>query len=279
MKKIIAALDGLKLSDATIQYAAALAKHNNAHLVGVFLDDFTYTSYKIYDLVTKEGVSERELRQYSIKDKTTRDKAVSAFENTCRTEGISFSIHHDRNIAFRELLHESIYADLIVIDAKETLTHYEERKPTRFIRNLLPGVQCPVLLVPRHFLPFDKIVFLYDGEPSSVHAIKMVSYMLPSLSALPCEVIYSKGYYGDSHVPDNRLMKEFMKRHYPGAVFTVLKGQVETEIVTHLKSESTNPLVVLGAYGRGPASRLFRQSMADVLMKELNSSLFIAHIK
>lgn len=279
MKKIIAALDGLKLSDSTIQYASSIAKQNNAHLVGVFLDDFTYTSYKIYDLVTKEGVSERELRQYSTNDKNTRDSAVLAFEAICRETGISYSIHHDRNIAFRELLHESIYADLLIIDAKETLSHHAERKPTNFIRALLADVQCPVLLVPQHFSALEKTIFLYDGEPSSVYAIKMLSYTLPALSTLPVEVISAKGFYSDLHVPDNRLMKEFMRRHYPKALYTVLTGHVETEIVNHLKKENANMLIVLGAYRRSAASRWLKQSMADILMKDLKCPLFIAHNK
>jgi hypothetical protein len=41
MKKIIAALDGLKFSGSTRDYAIQLARQNNAHLVGVFLDDHT----------------------------------------------------------------------------------------------------------------------------------------------------------------------------------------------------------------------------------------------
>ena len=81
-------------------------------------------------------------------------------------------------ISLPELLHESIYADLLIIDSKETLTHYEEEVPTRFIRDLLTDVQCPVLLVPQKYKPVKKIVLLFDGEPSSVHAIKMFSYIL-----------------------------------------------------------------------------------------------------
>ena len=45
MKKIIAALDGLKYSESVVKYAVYLAKQNSSHLVGVFLEDFTYHSY------------------------------------------------------------------------------------------------------------------------------------------------------------------------------------------------------------------------------------------
>lgn len=278
MKKIIAAFDGLKYSKSTRDYSIYLAKKSNAHLVGVFMDDFTYTSYKIYELITKEGVSEATLEKYEAADRQTRNASAADFKNACEKEGIPFSIHRDKNIAIKELKHESIYADLIVIDAAETLTHYREKLPTHFIRDLLTDAQCPVLVVPNKYKPVEKLVLLYDGEPSSVHAIKMFCYMLPFADELPAEVIVVKQPGDTLHVPDDKLMKEFMKRHYPKATYTVLKGLAENEIVPYLK-EQQNKLVVLGAYRRGAVSRWFRQSMADTLMKEIKAPLFIAHNK
>ncbi len=279
MKKIIAALDGLKFSAGTRHYAIEAARQTNSFLAGVFLEDFTYTSYKIYDLITKEGVTEKELRQFNEKDRSTRDASVAIFEEACRGAGIQYSIHHDKNIALQELLHESVYADLLVIDSQETFSHYEDKLPTRFIRDLLPDVQCPVLLVPQQYRPVEKIALLYDGEPSSVHAVKMFSYMFPLLCELPVEIISAKGFYEDQHVPDNRLMKEYIKRHFTNAHFTVLKGHADTAIVEHLQKEQQAVMVVLGAYRRGSVSRWLKQSMADLLMKEINSPLFIAHNK
>jgi nucleotide-binding universal stress UspA family protein len=72
-------------------------------------------------------------------------------------------------------------------------------------------------------------------------------------------------------------MKEFTKRHYPEAKYTVLHGEPETEIVNHLKDDGNNSLVVLGAYRRGVVSRWFRPSMADVLIHSINAPLFVAH--
>ena len=167
----------------------------------------------------------------------------------------------------------------MIIDRKETLTHYPEKIPTRFVRDLLTDVQCPVLLVPQNYKPFDKVVILYDGEPSSVHALKMFGYMFPMLKHLPAEVISVKNANSDLHVPDFKLMKEYIKLHYPKAVFTVLRGLAETEIVNHLKGDGHNSILVTGAYRRGMVSRWFRASMADTLMKEIKLPLFIAHNK
>lgn len=279
MKKIIAAFDGLKYSKSTERYALYLAKKTSTHLVGVFLDDLTYTSYNVYDAIKAEGLSDPTLTRLEKKDRTTREEAAAAFKQSCEEAGIEFNLHHDRSIASQQLKHESIYADLLMIGVKETLTHYKEKPPTTFIRNLLADTQCPVLLVPEKYKLVDKIILLYDGEPSSVHAIKMFSYLLPQLKYLDTEVLTVNPEKKSLHLPDNRLMKEFMKRHFPNAAYKILKGFAEDEIVKYLKQQNENTLVVLGAYRRTAVSRWFRESMADVLMKEVRLPLFIAHNK
>jgi nucleotide-binding universal stress UspA family protein len=279
MKKILAAFDGLKYSQTTRDYAIHIAKQTNAHIIGAFLDDRSYTSYKIYELIVDQGSTEAILEEYERKDKATRREAADDFEKVCQNEGVEYSVHHDMNIAIQELKHESIYTDLMVIDAKETLSHYTEKLPTHFIRDLLIDVQSPVLIVQGKFKPVKKIILLYDGEPSSVHAIKMFSYLLPQMKNLETEVISVNPLNKTLHLPDNKLMKEFMKRHYPKATFTVLKGYAEEEIVKYLKQQKENALIVLGAYRRSTMSRWFRESMADILMKETKLPLFIAHNK
>ena len=280
MKKILAAFDGLKFSESTRDYAIEMAKQNDAHLIGLFLDDLSYHSYRIYDLVTEEGGGMDTKRKHlEEKDEKTRAMAVANFETASRKAGLQYTIHKDRNIAIQELLKESIYADLVIIDSSETLMNHLENAPTQFIHELLPDVQCPVMLVPHKFKPVDKLVLLFDGEPSSVHAIKMLSYTMPVLKKYPTEIVTVNTLKEQLHIPDSRLMKEFMKRHFPEAVYTTLKGSAETEIVRFLKDQNSTPLVVLGAYRRGKVSRWYRPSMADILMKELKLPLFIAHSK
>ncbi|MES1213933.1 MAG: universal stress protein [Bacteroidota bacterium] len=279
MKKIIVAFDSLKFSETAMNYAIHYAKLINAHLVGVFLDDSAYTSYKIYDLVTTEGSSVKKMHEYDEQDKATRARSATTFENACRIAGLNHSIHHDRNVAIQELLHESIYADLVIISRKETLTHYEEDIPTTFVREFLTDVQCPVIIVPEKYAPVEKLIILYDGEPSSVHAVKMYNYIFTIPEYNTTEVVYVKSIDDTSHMADNRLMKEFMKKHFPATLYKVLKGFPEQEIVAYLKEQKKNSMIVLGAYRRGRVSRWFRPSMADILMKEINAPLFIAHNK
>jgi hypothetical protein len=279
MNKIIVAIDGLKFSDSCFNYAIELALLTKSHLLGAFLEDFTYHSYKIQELVEEEGVSENKLHFLQEEDAIVRNEAIQKFETICQNAGVHYSLHRDRNIAIRELLHESIFGDLLVIDRKETLTHYEENIPTRFIKDLLANIQCPALITPETYRAIEKIIFLYDGDPSSVFAIKMFNYNIPTLNSIPVEVVSVNSENEKNHLPDNHMMKEFMNRHFPNTKYTLLKGNPEVEIISYLQHLKQNALVCLGAYQRGMVSRWFRQSMADVLMRETNSPLFIAHNK
>jgi len=277
MKKFLAVFDGYKISKSTMAYAVELSATANAHLVGVFLDEFLYHSYNPVAIYKTYEKPEEVIKQLDEKDKMKRDDAVLQFQKTCEKAKINFSIHRDRSIALQELKLESMFADLIIINEHEKFTQVEEKLPSRFMKDLLADVQCPVLVVPENYKPIDKIVLLYDGEPSSVYAVKMFSYLLNQFKGVPVEVFTVNNWKTDLHLPDNKLMREFIKRHFPEATYTVTKGDAEEQILGFLNNHKENELVVLGAYRRREISRWFKTSMADILMKELDTPLFIAH--
>lgn len=278
MKKIAAVFDGLRFSESTLQYTITLAKRDGAHITGLFLDDFTYNSFNMYRLI-RDGATPEEIADFEIRDKIKRDTAGRHFEATCQKAGLSCNVHHDKNVAIQDVLHESIYADLMIVGTHETFVQDEQSPPTRFIRDLLAEVQCPVLLVPLEYTDIQKTVFLYDGEPSSVHAIKMAGYLIPWMKTLQVEILSINDRNTGNHLDDNHLIKEYTKRHFPDTIFKVMQGQPENEIVNHLNLQPANTLVVLGAYQRSTVSRWFHTSLADVLMEKLKLPLFIAHNK
>lgn len=278
MKKILAVFDGYRMSKSTLQYAIQAAQLTNGHLVGVFLDELIYHSYNIYQVITTSEKPTLALRKFDERDKKKRDESVRFFQSACGKVGINYSVHRDTGIAIQELKHESMFADLVVINENESFSRKKEQSPTRFVKDLLADVQCPVLVVPAAYKPVDKVVLLYDGRPSSMFAIRMFSYLFGAMADLPIEVFTVKEKYMDSlRLPDNKLMREFVKRHFSRATFSVVKGNSEEQIPGHLRNHRENELVVTGAYRRSGFSRMFKSSMADVLMRELDTPLFIAH--
>ena len=278
MKKIIVAFDGLNFSQSAMDYAVFFAKHSKAELVGVFLDDFMNHSYNLSDILHEEGgISDQRLKLLNSEDEQIKDIAAQLFEDACVDEGLKFKVHRDKNVALQELLHESIYSDLLIIDKKEDFSVHHHDAPTEFLRDLLAKVHCPVLVVPGKYMKIDEIVLLYDGEPASVQAIKMFSYTLPVFDKKRIEVLTVKSDQESNHVPDGKLMREFISGRYPAADFVIERGNAKKQIFEYLHGRQSNSMVVTGAYTRGVVSRLLKPSMADYLIKELDVPVFIAH--
>jgi len=279
MKKIIVALDGLKLSEPAVQYAVAIAASQQAHLVGVFLDDVTYHSYKVYELTGTAAAMQAEQAELEAGDVRKRATAVAYFTAACNNAPVNYSVHHDRNFPLEELLHESIFADLLIIEARETLANYAERPPSGFVKDLLAAAHCPVLVVPHQYRSLQQACLLYDGRATSVFAIRMFCYFFAGFQIPDIEVISVNKPGHSSHVPDNRLLKEFMKRHIPHARYTVLKGDPDVEIHQHLQAQDGHTLLVLGDSHRNMVSRWFRPAMSHLLLTSLRMPLFFARAK
>jgi len=279
MKKISAAFDGLRFSQATLDYAVDLAAQAQALLTGVFLEDFLYHSFNLYDMVGSQGISQAKLKHLMDKDKATRQLAVHQFKQHCEAKNVNYKVHQDESFAIDDLLKESIYSDLVVINAEETFNHFHLAKPTPFLKQLLAAAQSPVLVVPAAFQSIERIVLLYDGGPSAVFAIKLFNYLLPWLRNLPAEIVFAKDDPNAIELPDDPLIKEFISCHYPEAVYTILEGEPESALAEHLKTVSPNSIVVMGAYSRGAVSRMFKTSMADQLIAAVDAPVFIAHHK
>jgi nucleotide-binding universal stress UspA family protein len=278
MKKIAAIFDGLKFSNSTLQHAFSLVRKEAAYLSGVFPDDPIYNSFNMNSAITSGATAER-IKELEQLDEQKRAAAAQAFAAAATQEGIAHNVHRTNCVPIQEVLHQSTYADLLVIGARESFLTKEQEPPTEFIRSLLSETRCPVLLVPEAFSEIRKIVLLYDGEPSSIHAIKMCCYVMPALSHLPVEVVSVKEAGSDSVLESDLLMREFLQQHFPQATYKVLTGTPSETILQELRTQPDGTLVVLGAYQRGAVSRWLRESMADFLMRELALPLFIAHNK
>lgn len=275
MKKLIVALDGLDFSESAAKYAAFLASSTKTYLTGVFLDDVTYHGYRIYHLLDDDGVSESKLKELNEKDDQVRKKSVIKFKKICDQAKIKYKIRHDRNMALEELISESIYADLLVMDRTNTFRQREEKAFGSFLKNALNNVECPAVIAPPAFKDFQNLIFLYDGSPASVYAIKMFSYLLSDFRTLPIEIVSVKQSSNYPNLSVKYLMNDWIKRYFTTISYTVLRGDPERTIAQYAKPKKNNSLFILGARKRGAFSYWFRESMAELLIQKVQAPLFI----
>ncbi|MNK20365.1 Universal stress protein family protein [compost metagenome] len=278
MKKILAVFDGYKLSESTLRYAIEITKQSKSHLTGIFLDAFFYHNYNLNKVLRTSLHPDMTMEELNKQDEQQRGKSAYEFEKACQNAGISFSVHRDHSVPLLELQYESMFADLIVINEREKFTRLDLQEPNDFIKDLLSSLHCPVMVVPDSYKQIDKIVFLYDGEPSSLYAIKMFSYLFSYLQDVPIDVltIIEKDII-DPQLPGTILMTDFLGLRFSNFRSKLLKGNAEEMIISHLLAGGENQFVVLGAYRRSGFSRWLKPSMADTLMIGLDLPLFIAH--
>jgi hypothetical protein len=99
MKKILVAIDGLNYKPSVTELAISLALHTNGHLVGLFLHDRTYHSYKIYNIDTGMLMSNESIEKGEAHDKQLRKEAIEQFVAACNLHRIPHTVREDKNIA------------------------------------------------------------------------------------------------------------------------------------------------------------------------------------
>lgn len=276
MKKILVAFDGLNYSPSLTEYAIELGRETDSLVVGVFLYDLRYTN-----LIFTYAYEIPATLAYSV-DKIERDDEkkirthINAFNAACEKAGINSKVHLDSGVPLMELLKESAFADMILIDATTSFFDFGEESPSAFLKDLLAESKCPVMIVPAKAEEIKNVIISYDGTESSVYAMKMFSYLFPEWNKKNTTIVsVNKG--SSNHLPESRNVKDLALRHFKNLNFEILNGDVSDVLPKFLKKNKTNTVVVMGAYGRNALSRLIHSSMSNKVIKELKMPVFITH--
>lgn len=276
MKKILVAFDGTKYSEGASQYAIEIAKASNAILIGVFIQDMRYVNFTYAYAWDQPFIDFTTVEQSQQDDIKKIDLNISLFKGACEAKGVRYKTHLDKGVPLEEVLKESVFADMIIIDSHTGFFSLGNEAPNTFIKDLLVDSHCPVLIVPHTYTFFDSVAVCYDGSPSSVHATKMFSYLFPELNTLPTTVI-SVNEKSSNHLIEGWNYKDLVHVHYTNAKFEVLNGKADDALMNYLKTNANSSIVVMGAYGRSAISRLLHQSVSNRVIRELNIPVFIAH--
>jgi hypothetical protein len=279
MNKVIAALDGLNVSESTIDYGVYLSKHFKAHIVAAFLEEIIY--HKRSDKDAWPDYEETDWTHMDVLTKSEeaiRSAAVKTLQRKFDAEGVRYNVRTDKPLALQAVITESHFADMLLVDANENFSNWDTSKPSRFLKNLLAEADCPIMIVPGTFKPIEKFVFCYDGSPSSVYAIRQFTYLFPESAEHQLEIMMVTDERHTNHFPNHHLLKELLKRKYSVVLQSIIKSEDSAEaMVEHLQTENKNCMVILGAYQRSSFSRWLHQSIADTLISALDMPLFIAH--
>ena len=274
MEKILLAIDASYVNINTLDFACYMASLTRSKLTGVFLENTLEDMAPAGGLAYGDPFTGMVLTGIEQKRSMCADN-IAIFKETCVKKNISYNIHHDRNIPLREIIKESRFADLLILDAKTSFITNGEEAPTGFVKKVLMAAECPVIVAPECFTGIDEIVFAYDGSPSAVFAIKQFTYLFPGLDEKKVTLLQINEF--ESHAVEERhQITEWLKSHYSVINIVTLNGRLKSALFGYLMGK-TNLMVVMGAFGRSAVSHFFKSSSAEPVIKAINLPVFIAH--
>ncbi len=274
MEKILLALDARRLNTPSIDFACYLANLTGSRLTGIFLENLVDTAIPDSMQLSHAGAIGGPVTAEEVSAVT--EENIRLFREACVCRGVPARVHRDRGVPLKEVVEESRFADLIVLDAETSFNERHGGAPSQFVKEVLTDAECPIILAPYNFERIDELFFAYNGTRSSVFAIKQFAYLFPELRTKKISVV-SVREDGESYIEESFKMKEWLESHYMNVEYEVLKGDATDELFGYLL-EKKNGIAVMGSYGRGILSRKLKSSHAKLILKSVNLPVFITHM-
>ncbi|HEX4850121.1 MAG TPA: universal stress protein [Puia sp.] len=278
MENILLALDGTHLDMNTIEFACYAATITHSKLTAIFVENLKGEERprlkQLYALPYVETITAEDFPENE-KKKASSQENERIFGEACTNRGVNYRIHRNRQSTVRDMIDESRFADMIIVNPATSFLDETESAPSQFVRDLLAGAECPVIISPYSFDGIDEILFAYDGSKSATFAFKQFVHLFPSLQSKKLTVLQVDK-KSIQPFKEGEKISELLRAHFSSVRFEHLQGKPANELFGYLLGKQ-NLFVVMGAYGRGILSNLFAQSTADLVVKTINLPLFIAH--
>ncbi len=275
---ILLAANALNPDRETYEFACYLGRLSKSKVYGMFLDGsdadekLIITKKEEAFALHSEGSSHT---GHYFSKKEIIENTIRLFKEGCISNEVINDLYADHEVSVNELISESRFADMIVVDAALSLSGFSSPAPSEIVKNILNKANCPVIISPLSFDEIDELIFTYNGSLSSLFAIKQFTYLFPEYFDKRVTVVQvnKEGIWPQK---DKDKLKEWLINHYSDINFLVLEGKTESELMSFLFRRK-NMFIVMGAYSRNALSQFFSESTAEILIKTLTQPIFITH--
>jgi len=275
MEKILLVINARQPDVFSIDFACRIANLAQTKLTGLFIENL-YFEYIPVNGIDNDSYFATVNKTANRMTTVDADQSVRLFKEECLRKGIKPEIYVDQGEPIQQIVFESRFADLLIIDPEISFYNREESLPSHFVKEVLAKAECPVLLAPENFESIDEIVFCYDGSNSSVFAIKQLTYLFPELNDRKALLLEVNSSGREEFTEGHRRMMEWLRSHYRTVYYHALKGEVEDQLFNYFFMKK-KMLIAIGAYGRSMLSHFFHKSNADILIRMVDLPIFITH--
>ncbi|MEO6136029.1 MAG: universal stress protein [Ginsengibacter sp.] len=260
MKKILILFNGINAPWHITTFALRVAKENGSDVHVLFLKD-EVNSYPYPSDITsvQKDFSPKKERA----DNTElQEKNIELFTSFCKD--VNVACFFERNVSLKNLVDFTGGADIVITDSHDEFQKYA-------LKDILALAKCPVCLVSINATQIKANVLLYDGTDDATLAIETYSNLFPKLcNERSFIVTINEG-------KDNKPLSKDVLQKFTNVQYISLSGNTQEKLIEFLDQHAENSMVVMGAFGRGAISRLFRPSLSNAVINQTSASLFLAH--
>ena len=273
MKKVIIALDGRHFPHGAFEFVKNINAASKILLAGIFLSPVDYS--KVLAYTGMEGLAIMPEWMERNEDDMLVNKNISLFKDVCIAEGIDYRIHKDTNLmAISSLLEETRFADVLLVSSELFYENVQKAQPNFYLEEVLKKAECPVMLITENYKEPRQIILTYDGNESSVFAIKQFSYVFPELCKNETMLLSLADH--ENELPEYSMVTELVSRHYPNLKILSLPMTNKKEFTNWAKNQQ-NSFIIMGAFSRSLFSELFKRSFANNVIHDIKMPIFISH--
>ncbi len=265
MKKIVVLFNGINAPWHITTFALNIARQNNAEVHALFLKDelsgYPYPS----DIDSVEadvtGKTERKLNE------ELEEKNIELFKSFCDDEKVT--CYFQRDVTVKQLVDFSSDADCIVADSHDDLKRYS-------LQDILNQVKCPVCLISANATKIKSTVFVYDGSEGAISAIKTYYSLFPKSGKKKSYLVTISENEKIKKKYREEIFKKVGKR-FPDLEKISFSKKIEKKLIEFLDDHTEDTMVVMAAFGESAISRLFKPGIANLVMEQTRTSLFVVH--
>jgi len=273
MKRILFVSAGRDFPNGAFSFLKSMEQHEPVSVKGLF-----FSPIEMEAMITagQLPVMEPYLRLKE-KEKNVVEGNKDHFAKQCELNYIKHQIHPNTDEWYKDILaRESRFSDMLILSGELFYSDSDSNQPNSYLQEALLASECPVMIVPENYVPFQHMIIAYDGSKESMFAIKQFCYLLPQYADLPTEFIFVRD-ENTEEIPELDNLKHFTRLHFNSMNFSKLHFKAANYFATWI-GEKQHVLMVSGSFGRSPFSYARKCSFAEQVIHEHKMPLFIAHI-
>ena len=244
MGRVLIIVDNQEMSSNVLHLAVNGIKEGREHLyIGLLINQFENSTISQNEsfISSNPEISEAEEKTINL---------GNSFQNDFLSEGIASKICLGECLNIKEIVKETAFADLLIIDSLTFADYLMETDRFQYLRGVFEKVQCPLLVIPSNFKDFHEIIILKDSEEKVVRAVKSLkSTLTQSLRNAEVSLIGIVPNKEEEFQDEKRLM-DFLKQYFRNVGIMLTPDEPFEEVAMDLIIKSQMPLVVMAGFDK-----------------------------